>query len=273
MLNIGEFARLGQVSPRMLRHYDEIDLLKPMWVDPSTAYRQYEIAQLGRLHRLLALRDLGFTLDRVRAVLDDGPSVERLKGMLLLRQVQLEDHVAEEQARLRRVRAHLTALEGSIPMSSLDVAIKTTEPVRVAEASSISPGFGSHNIRPVFERLAARVISQMGRTRARPGVAIAWYDEPDDDDGSVVVHVGFDVGQQEVSDGDGVRIVELPRVKVASLIHRGSMDHVIPVYEALARWVEESGNRLAGNNRELYHHWDKESPDGGVTEIQMPLLP
>jgi DNA-binding transcriptional MerR regulator len=61
MLNIGEFARLGQVSPRMLRYYDRFGLLVPDRVDPDTGYRSYGVGQLVRLHRLLALRDLGFT--------------------------------------------------------------------------------------------------------------------------------------------------------------------------------------------------------------------
>ena len=59
MFTIGEFARLGQVSPRMLRHYDETGLLRPTRVDPQTGYRLYDVGELGRLHRLLALRDLG----------------------------------------------------------------------------------------------------------------------------------------------------------------------------------------------------------------------
>ena len=254
----------------MLRHYDEIDLLKPNGVDQGTGYRHYDVAQLRRLHRLLALRDLGFTLDQVRAVLDDDPSVEQLNGMLRLRQAQIEHDVTEEQARLRRVKAHLTALEGSIAISSLDVAIKTTEPVRVAEASATSPGFGSDNLRPLFERLAPEVIAHIDREGAKRGIAIAWYDEPADD-GSVVVHVGFDIAHQNISDSETVRVVELPALKVASVVHRGSMDYVIPVYEALARWIEDSGNHLAGNNRELYHHWDREHPDAGITELQMPL--
>ena len=61
MLSIGDFARLGQVSPRMLRHYDEIGLLSPDRVDPATGYRYYAAHQLARLHRLVALRDLGLT--------------------------------------------------------------------------------------------------------------------------------------------------------------------------------------------------------------------
>ena len=44
MLSIGAFARIGRVSPRMLRHYDEIGLLQPERVDEATGYRSYEVA-------------------------------------------------------------------------------------------------------------------------------------------------------------------------------------------------------------------------------------
>ena len=58
MLSIGDFARLGLVSVRMLRHYDGIGLLEPARVDPVTGYRWYDAAQLPRLNRILALKDL-----------------------------------------------------------------------------------------------------------------------------------------------------------------------------------------------------------------------
>jgi len=253
MLNIGEFARLGQISPRMLRHYDETSLLKPTRVDPHTGYRFYGVAQLRRLHRLLALRDLGFSLEQIRSMLDDDPPVEQLRGMLRLRQAQVEQDVADEQARLRRIEAHLLALEGSTVMSSLDVAIKTTEPIRIAEASATAPGFGHDNLQPAFQRLVPEVLDHLQRADAPPGIMVAWYEDPADD-GSIVVHAGFDIADQNVPDSDGVRVVDLPAIKVASVVHYGPMDNIGPVYEALVRWIEDSGNRLAGRSRELYHH-------------------
>jgi DNA-binding transcriptional MerR regulator len=270
MLTIGDFAQLGQVSPRMLRHYDDIGLLQPASVDPQTGYRHYDVAQLRQLHRLLALRDLGFTLEQVRSMLDHDPPVEQLRGMLRLRRAQIEQDIAEEQARLRRVEAHLHALEGTITMSSLDVAIKTTDPVRVAEASATAPGFGSDNLGPVFERLIPDVLTHLERAGVKPAIQIAWYDEPADD-GSVVLHAGFDIGDQSCPETEHVRVTELPRIKVASVVHRGSMDNVGPVYEALVRWIYDSGNELGGRSRELYHQWDNADPDAGVTELQMPV--
>lgn len=53
MFSIGEFARLGGVSVRTLRHYDEIGLLRPAQVDPVTGYRGYLASQLGQLNRIL----------------------------------------------------------------------------------------------------------------------------------------------------------------------------------------------------------------------------
>jgi len=61
---ISDFARLGQVSVRMLRHYDALGLLVPDHVEPASGYRSYSPEQLHLLNRLVALKDLGFTLDR-----------------------------------------------------------------------------------------------------------------------------------------------------------------------------------------------------------------
>ena len=270
MLNIGQFARLGQVSPRMLRHYDEIGLLKPSRVDPHTGYRSYDVDQLRRLHRLLALRDLGFTLEQVRSVLDDDPPVDQLRGMLRLRQAQIEQNVADDQARLRRVEAHLRALEGNIAMPNLDVAIKTTEPLRIAEGTAAAPGFGHDNLNPVFQRLVPDVLEHLNRAGSQPGIMVAWYEEPADD-GSVIVHAGFDIADHNVPESDRVRVVELPCIKVASVIHRGPMNNIGSVYEALVQWIEDSGNHIAGKSRELYHQWDQTNPDASITELQIPL--
>jgi DNA-binding transcriptional MerR regulator len=268
MLTIGEFAQLGQVSPRMLRHYHELGLLLPERVDPGTGYRSYSVGQLSGLHRLVALRNLGFSLDQIRDLLEDEPTQDQLRGMLRLRRAQIEETVAEELARLRRVEAHLRALEGS-PMDTQDIVIKHTEPLRIAEASDTAPGFGPE-LGPVFARLYPEVVAHLVQQQVRPGLCVAWYEEPADE-GTVVVHGGFDIGDQPMESGDHVRVVDLPLVEVASVIYRGPMDAVVPVYESLVRWVEESGYRLGGRSRELYHELHDEDPGLNVTELQMPV--
>lgn len=63
MLKIGVFARMSRVSIKILRRYDEIDLLKPVFVDDFSGYRYYSLEQLPRAHRIIALKEMGFALD------------------------------------------------------------------------------------------------------------------------------------------------------------------------------------------------------------------
>jgi len=155
MLNIGDFARLGQVSPRTLRHYDDLGLLRPERVDASNGYRSYSVGQLARLHRIVALRDLGFGLEEIGELLLDESPVEQLGTMLRARRAQIEQGVAEEQARLLRVEAHLRAIERSTLVPT-NVVIKTSQPIRIAEASGLAPGFGPL-LGDIFERLGTKV--------------------------------------------------------------------------------------------------------------------
>lgn len=155
-------------------------------------------------------------------------------------------------------------------MDVQDIVIKHTQPLRVAEAVGTTPGFGNENLGPVFGQLLPEVLGCLERAGARPGISVAHYDEPADE-GIVAVHAGFDIGEQDVPDNEHVRVGELPIVAVASVVHRGSMAKVVPIYEALVRWIEDSGYHIAGRSRELYHEWHDEDPTRNVTELQLPI--
>jgi DNA-binding transcriptional MerR regulator len=271
MLNIGEFARLAQVSPRMLRHYNELGLLVPDRVDPGNGYRLYGVYQLGRVHRIVALRDIGFGLEQIRQILAEDISVEELRGMLRLRQAQIEQTVEEEQARLRRVEAHLRALEWRDIMELQDVVIKQTEPIRVAQASA--DGLTHADIAAAFGRLLPQVIAHLEAAGAKPGMSVAVYEDDGGTvpEGELVLHAGFAVGDQEVPASQAVRVVSLPTIEVAAAIYRGDGDGIMAAWEALVRWIDDSGYRLVGECRELYHEWNDEDPSANVMELQQPI--
>ncbi|GLY97718.1 hypothetical protein Acsp02_49720 [Actinoplanes sp. NBRC 103695] len=93
MFRIGEFANLGRVSVRMLRHYDAIGLLRPARVEKPSGYRYYTAAQLTSLNRIVALKDLGFTPEQVQAMIDEKVDAGELRGMLRMRRAQLAEQV------------------------------------------------------------------------------------------------------------------------------------------------------------------------------------
>jgi DNA-binding transcriptional MerR regulator len=273
MLNIGEFARLGQVSPRMLRHYDELGLLEPDRVDPASGYRFYSVRQLERLHRIVALRDVGFGLEQIRQILTEEISLEELRGMLRLRRAQIEQTVGEEQERLRRVEAHLRALEWSDTMDLQDVVIKQTQPIRAAEATA--GGLTHADIGAAFGRLLPQVAAHLEAAGAKPGISIGVYEDDGGTvaEGEIVLHAGFEIGDQDVpdSDSDTVHVVDLPVIEVAAAVYRGGVEGIMGAWEALVRWIDDSGYRLVGDCRELYHEWDDHDPSKNVMELQQPI--
>lgn len=131
MLKIGQFAALAQISIRMLRHYDELGLLKPEMVDRESGYRYYTLEQLPRLNRILALKDLGLSLGEIRELLNGALSAEEIRGMLKLKQAQLHQHIIEEQARLRRVENRLAYIEHEGRLPDAEVIIKPQPALRV----------------------------------------------------------------------------------------------------------------------------------------------
>jgi DNA-binding transcriptional MerR regulator len=276
MLNVGEFARLGRVSARMLRHYDEIGLLRPDRVDETNGYRLYSVRQLARLHRIVALRDMGFGLEQIAEVLSEDVSLDQLRGMLRLRQVQIEESLGEEQERLRRVQAHLRALEWSDTMELHDIVVKQTQPIRVAVATAT--GLTHADIGAAFGRLMPQVLEHLGAAGAKPGISVGIYEDEGGaaSEGEIVLHAGFavgnqDLGDQDLGDSDGVRVIDLPVIEVAAATYRGGDEGIMAAWEALVRWIDDSGYRLVGDCRELYHEWHDDDPSQNVMELQQPI--
>jgi DNA-binding transcriptional MerR regulator/effector-binding domain-containing protein len=267
MLSIGDFARHGRVSVRMLRHYDAIGLLRPARVDPHSGYRVYEAAQLSRLNRVVALKDLGFTLEQVATIVDDKVGIDELRGMLRLRRAELENQLATDRARLAAIEARLRSIEVEGAMPTNDVQVKRIEPVRVAEVSGVAANFEPSAIGPVIGPLYDELFGHLEKAGVTPvGPGVAYYE--DAPDGGVLVHAAIPVNEPAI---EGVDVVDLPAIeRAATIVHHGDMDNVVSTYQTLATWIEESGHTSAGYNREVTLHWS-ENKDEWVTELQEPL--
>src|SRR5215470_6645441 len=99
MFLTGEFSQIARVSKRLLHCSDEFGLLKPAHVDPHTGYRYYSAKQLPRLNRILALKDLGLTLDHIAGMMQANVSDEEIHGMLLMKKAELEQTLSENMQR------------------------------------------------------------------------------------------------------------------------------------------------------------------------------
>ncbi|MDQ0791315.1 MerR family transcriptional regulator [Streptomyces sp. B3I8] len=272
MFTIGDFARHGRVSVRMLRHYDATGLLRPAHVDPATGYRHYTAAQLARLNRIIALKELGFTLRQVRDIVDEKVGAEELRGMLRLRRAELESAVDAARARLVQVEARLRAIESEGQMPTNDVVLKKVPAVRVAELTATAASFGPADIGPVIGPLYDELFRRLEAAGIRPtGPGVAHYEDAPEGGGRITVHAAVQVSVP-VRDGD-VRVLDLPALeRAATVVHHGSMDTVLSTAQALARWSDTHRYRPTGYPREINLECP-EDRDAWVTELQVPVIP
>ncbi|MFD8568479.1 MerR family transcriptional regulator [Streptomyces sp. NPDC057694] len=269
MFTIGDFARHGRVSVRMLRHYDALGLLRPARVDPATGYRHYTAAQLSRLNRIIALKDLGLTLQQVGEILDEKVDTGELRVMLRMRRADLEAEMAAAAARLTQVEARLRSIESEGHMSAEDIVVKNLPRVRVAELTAVAPDFEPTSISAVIQPLYDELFRRLDAAGIRPtGPGIARYE--DAPGGGILVHAGVEVSAAPREDGD-LHVLDLPPVeRAATLVHHGAMDAVLPAVQHLARWIDAHGHRSAGYPREISLECPADH-DKWVTELQEPL--
>ncbi|WP_016697107.1 MerR family transcriptional regulator [Actinoalloteichus spitiensis] len=102
-LSIGEFARASGLTPKALRLYDELGLLRPAQVAPWSGYRSYDRDQLDRARLVASLRGLGMPLARIRVVADLPPAAAAAEVASYWRQVEA-DTAARRQLATHLVR-------------------------------------------------------------------------------------------------------------------------------------------------------------------------
>ena len=159
MFKIGEFSRIAQVSGRLLRYYDEIGLLSSEFTDPQTGYQYYNAHQLSRLNRILVLKESGLSLEQVARLLDQQPSTDEIRGMLMLRKAQIERTVQEEMARFRDIESRLQHLDGlHVP----DVVLKAVPVQDYLSLRDVLPGMDA--VRWRVEHIVAVVPHRFGKT-------------------------------------------------------------------------------------------------------------
>src|SRR5687768_12107039 len=267
MLKIGDFSRLGQVSIDTLRHYDTLGLLKPTEVDPLSGYRYYAYHQLGRLNRILALKDLGLSLEQIAPMLEGDVSAEQLKGMLKLKRAEIEEHIDSEHERLARVEARMKQIESESHLPSHDVVIKNVRPLLVASIRRVIPSHGQviHLFEELLEYLHPYDVPQW---RA----LTIWRDEGYRDreiDAEAAITL-----KTRVPETATVKVYELPGEMMASVVHNGHYNKLYQAHNALNAWIQTNGYSICGPSRDLYHYAQEPFRDDDetyVTEVQVPV--
>jgi len=267
MFRIGEFARLNRVSAKLLRYYDEIGLLKPEQIDGFTGYRNYSAAQIPTLNRIIAFKDLGFSLSEISGLLRNNLSSEEMIGILKSRKVQIEKSIDDEKGRLDRLEKLITLFNQEVESMNYDIVIKEVDSFRVASLRGVMKDYSDQG--QMWEELVAHI--EKYNAKILPGCFVSYYGELDENGIEAEV---FEPIDRSIPSTDRIKVHFMPAVeKMACLVHQGPYENLKLAYVAITGWIEDNGYRIIGNEREIYlkGEWNSDSPEEYVTEIQFPV--
>jgi DNA-binding transcriptional MerR regulator len=283
MFKIGEFSKLGQVSVRMLRHYDQLGLLKPNQTDKYTGYRYYTLDQLSRLHRIIALKELGLSLEEIGRLLGKSGalSLERLRGMLALRQAEISQEIRDRQRQLIEVEARLRQIEEEGRPSPYEIVIKAVPAQPLVALRQTVPQVSEmgYYCETMYRELYV-ALTRHDVTPLQPEITLYHADEFRETD--LDVETGVAVQARTVRQppaAEGLIFRELPASDLtAALIYEGPFSEITPAILALLKYVGIHQHVPAGPLRELHlsgpaHDAEGRVQPAPVIELQLPIQP
>jgi len=265
MVSIGQFSVMTRLSVRALRRYDEIGLLTPAYVDPSSGYRFYTSAQANRAEAVRILRSLEMPLDQIRSILDANDP-ELTRRQLLAHRERLAERLAAQERMLAYLEALILRKD---PIMPYDVEITEATPQLVAATrfhtnlreigTDIARGFGT-----LMEGLGSEGLAPSG---APSIVYHSVIDENTDGEIELCVPVG-----SELTDPSEVYNRELEGGTMATTIHHGPYEQIAPAYHTLTGWISEHGHKIVGPPRETYlNDPQTTAPEHLITRVDFPI--
>jgi DNA-binding transcriptional MerR regulator len=275
MYKISEFAAVANVTVRQLHHYDQLGLLKPAYTEPFSGYRYYTPEQLMRVNRILALKDLGLSLDEVGELLTGELSDSQWYGLLRCKYDEVHARITHDQGRLALIAEHLRLLEAQAqPDAQVDVVIKAVRPVNVLSFETLLDD--TAYISDIFRELLVTLRALRLGPAIESSMCLYWH------------HRSYQrrTLQRYIEAAYTVatwafKPVALPGGKqltpkrlegyatVASAMHCGPDETRHLAHQAMHQWVTLRGYSVIAPVREIY--WRRGNPEAYLTEIQFPV--
>lgn len=272
LLPIGRFARLTGLTVRAVRHYGELGLLQPEYVDPDTGYRYFTLDQVTDAAAIRRLRFLELALDEIREILDaDDPALTRAR--LVQHRAKMAELAATTEQILTTLQRLIEGEEKLVP----DIE-EISNQVEVKDLPE-QPALLIRERAPL-EQLTEVIPSAIAEVHAHlETVGVAFTGPPfvvcpfADELGMVDLETGWPVAGPTPG-GGRVEYATLPACTVLAYEHHGHYEELDRSYRALHALIERDGLRVTGPPREHYPTNPQEvpNPEDWVMEIQIPIV-
>lgn len=267
-MTIGEFSRLTQVTIKTLRHYDRLGLLVPNEVDEWTRYRYYDVSQMQQLNAILRLKDLGFSLEEIGSLLDEGthkPSLEQIEAKRDLMAQQIKE-TARKMSALQRWGdsiKQINSMEG--------ITIQSLPSIIVASYRRVLKH--REDLTPIFTKTISPEIQRIGCKRSLPIYGFMIEHEQEYKNEKIDIEYCLQVDEMYKDTGI-IKFKQLPEVPTAvCLKHVGTYDTFHESFAEVMRYIETNGYRVAGKYRIQFEDsiQNQRDPEKYITIIQVPV--
>ncbi|MGL4738603.1 MAG: MerR family transcriptional regulator [Cellulosilyticaceae bacterium] len=255
MYRIGELSKLCKIPVKTLRYYDGEGILVPDKIDPYTGYRYYSAAQLMTCNRILALKELGFTLEEIKKQLYSEKRIDTL-DLITIKERELRDIIVQTEQRLKK-------------LSEIKRGITTGEEYLVDIINRKMNGFTVISLRKIFKtkREAIEQIEEMKKwlpanVIGKKSIIINY--EIEYTSNYFDLEVCLEITGQIPTQGKYIqRCIETP-FDVLTLACK--QDELEQSYDLLTKEVEQTHAQVVGPFYEVYH-------EGNTVELSVPIWP
>lgn len=264
MLPISEFARAGNVTIRALRFYDELGLLSPAHVVPENGYRRYSPTQFAQLNQIQAFKDIGFSLQEIRELLQRRLAPQELRAVLEERREVLRKRVRDDAGRLERIEARLNSISAGDAQSHPTILLRRTPGQSVVSLREKLQNYDQAD--ELFKTLERRVDPRVLYDQ-RGAIFHRCLEGDGEIDCEAVRFLKHPVAAIR-----GLKVYESQRTDIAFTYHYGSEDSIGTTYQSMTSWIAARGFQLSGAKREIYWRAPEGKGEiGSLTEIQFPV--
>ncbi len=270
MYKIGVFSKMNKITVKTLRYYDEIGLFKPNYVDEVTGYRYYSSSQLPRLHRIIALKNIGFSLNEIIITIDEDTEINNMIVKLKDKQSEIFKIIKKEQKKLEQIKSYLKNLKEEDVKMKYNVILKKLPEVIVASMRTIIPNYDAFN--QVYPQMGKYMEDQKVKCSI-PEYCFTIYHDGEYKEKDIDVEIC-----EAVTDyGENCEKIKFKKIDsvetAACVLHKGPYSTIGMAYGAVMKWIEENNYKVDGLPRESYIDgvWNKENPEEWLTEIQVPI--
>lgn len=262
------FSKINRITTKTLRHYDEIGILKPEHVDEFSGYRYYTTHQLPKLHQILALKQMGLSLQDIKEIIDNPMA---LNLFLKLKEEEIKRNIKNEEIKLSQIRSISNlAKSGRINLMYTPI-IKDIPKVIVASIRKTIKSYDK--LFYISNNIMEKELNKLKCEKFQPNYCFTMYHDGEYKDENIDV----EVCERVVCKKENNNILKFKEIdgidNAVCILHKGTYSKFRETYAFAFEWIEENNYEIIGNIRESYIDgiWNKEREEEWLTEIQIPV--